>query len=138
MSESQDRPLKATLKAGGGFEAPWLTIDADNAEDLYNRLQDVTAHDGQLLAKIAEVAEQLRAAHTVYVTPASQPASSGFGSGATQTHSEPAPSGQVKTCPHGTRTRREGNGSKGKWVGYFCPLPKGDPNQCKPEWEDNK
>jgi hypothetical protein len=39
-------------------------------------------------------------------------------------------------CIHGERTRREGFSTKTNkpWVGYFCPLPKGQP-QCPPEFE---
>lgn len=40
------------------------------------------------------------------------------------------------TCPHGERKYVTGNGRTGAWAGYFCPLPKGDANQCKPEFED--
>lgn len=44
----------------------------------------------------------------------------------------------LRTCAHGKRTRREGGGQNGKkpWVGYFCPLEKGNPDQCDVEWED--
>lgn len=35
-------------------------------------------------------------------------------------------------CAHGAMTPRSGTSSKGPWSGYFCPLPKGDANQCKP------
>lgn len=47
--------------------------------------------------------------------------------------SEPAPSTPAgRSCPHGAMTRRQGTSAKGAWTGYFCPLQKGDPNQCKP------
>lgn len=45
-------------------------------------------------------------------------------------------SGGGRTCSHGNRVRREGDGRTGHWVGWFCPLEKGNPNQCKPEFED--
>src|SRR5512135_3698766 len=41
-------------------------------------------------------------------------------------------------CPHGERVRREGTSAKGPWVGWFCPLKKNDPNQCKPEFESKR
>lgn len=145
MSEPNDEgtaPLKATLKAGAGYEAPWLTVNGDNAEDLYHRLQDVVSNDGTLLTTLAEVAEQFRAAHVVAAgLPKEQP-QSGWGGNQQQGNqgggSEPPPAGKAHTCPHGVRIRREGTGSKGKWVGFFCPLKKGDPNQCDPEWGDPK
>jgi hypothetical protein len=45
-------------------------------------------------------------------------------------------------CAHGFRTARTGSGAKGPWRGWFCPSPKGTPDQCKaifvdrgtPEW----
>jgi hypothetical protein len=39
---------------------------------------------------------------------------------------------QGPSCNHGPRTRRTGTNTRGPWVAHFCPLPKGDPNQCKP------
>lgn len=127
-----DLPIKATLKAGAGYEAPWLTVDADNPDELVARL-DRLAEVGAL-GKVAEVAELFRAGHAVAagLPPAAQ--------GATVTHinggaAEPAPAGQVKTCAHGVRKRVEGTNNRGKWVGWFCPLEKGNPNQCAPEWD---
>lgn len=38
-------------------------------------------------------------------------------------------------CAHGPRNRKEGTSAKGKWVGWFCPRPKGAPDQCKAEFE---
>lgn len=37
-------------------------------------------------------------------------------------------------CAHGERTFREGDGPKGHWKAWFCPTPKGTPDQCSPEW----
>ena len=37
-------------------------------------------------------------------------------------------------CVHGERQRRSGNGARGEWVGYFCPTPKGTPDQCSPNF----
>jgi hypothetical protein len=38
-------------------------------------------------------------------------------------------------CNHGPRTRRAGTNQRGPWVGWFCPSPKGTPDQCKPDFE---
>lgn len=44
-----------------------------------------------------------------------------------------APAG--KTCAHGAMTYRTGTKQGGKqWAAYFCPQPKGAPDQCSPEW----
>jgi hypothetical protein len=37
-----------------------------------------------------------------------------------------------RACNHGTMTPRSGSGAKGPWKGYFCPSPKGTPDQCSP------
>lgn len=37
-----------------------------------------------------------------------------------------------KQCVHGEMIRRSGNGAKGEWRGFFCPTPKGTPDQCSP------
>lgn len=44
----------------------------------------------------------------------------------------PAPTGN--TCKHGPMTYREGSGKRGPWKGYFCPSPKGTPDQCEPQF----
>lgn len=34
-------------------------------------------------------------------------------------------------CSHGPRTGRSGTGAKGPWKAWFCPTPKGTPDQCE-------
>lgn len=48
----------------------------------------------------------------------------------------PAPANAVAApqCIHGTRTPRSGTGAKGPWKAWFCPTPKGTPNQCDAVW----
>ena len=41
---------------------------------------------------------------------------------------------QAPTCHHGVRTHRTGEGSRGEWAAWFCPSPKGTPDQCDPIW----
>lgn len=47
---------------------------------------------------------------------------------------QPAPAAGSRTCKHGNMTFREGVGAKGPWKGYFCPTPKGTPDQCSPQF----
>jgi predicted RNase H-like HicB family nuclease len=49
----------------------------------------------------------------------------------------PTSAGQV-SCSHGPMIGRKGNGAKGEWKGYFCPTPKGTPDQCQPQWLTKK
>lgn len=37
-----------------------------------------------------------------------------------------------KACMHGPMTKREGTGQWGPYKAYYCPTPKGTPDQCKP------
>lgn len=53
-----------------------------------------------------------------------------------------APVAGGKACVHGEMVKRTGNGAKGEWRAFFCPTPKGTPDQCSavfanrntPEW----
>jgi hypothetical protein len=58
------------------------------------------------------------------------------GMGATVDHSahpvNPNTAPSSRSCGHGTMTPRSGSGAKGPWKGYFCPSPKGTPDQCSP------
>ena len=37
-----------------------------------------------------------------------------------------------KQCKHGNMSFKSGTGAKGPWKGWFCPSPKGTPDQCQP------
>ena len=38
-------------------------------------------------------------------------------------------------CKHGPKLRKTGMGKNGKqWDAWMCPAPKGQPDQCPPEW----
>lgn len=37
-------------------------------------------------------------------------------------------------CKHGPRIKRTGTSAKGPWTAWFCPQPKGSPDQCKAEF----
>jgi len=43
-----------------------------------------------------------------------------------------------RMCQHGPMVTRKGTGAKGEWKGYFCPTPKGTPDQCTPQWITKK
>lgn len=58
MSEA---PLKATLKAGTGYDAPWLTVDGSTPEELEQRLKAITA--GGVIQATVEAANALKAAN---------------------------------------------------------------------------
>lgn len=37
-------------------------------------------------------------------------------------------------CDHGARIKRTGTNARGAWTGWFCPLPRDSPGQCKPQY----
>jgi hypothetical protein len=43
-----------------------------------------------------------------------------------------------RVCSHGPMVTRKGSGAKGEWKGYFCPTPKGTPDQCAVQWVTKK
>lgn len=142
--------LTATLKAGQGFDSPWIVLYADTPQDLVNLLDAV--HLTGLGTKVATVAKGFQAEYAVSElgtqhvatettapqAPAAVPSAPAQtvpntalphdGGGAT------APAG--KTCKHGPMTFRNGTSKKtGKpYSAYFCPSPQGTPDQCSPEF----
>jgi len=38
----------------------------------------------------------------------------------------------TRACIHGNMTKREGTGQWGPYKAFYCPTPKGAPDQCKP------
>lgn len=43
--------------------------------------------------------------------------------------------GQAPSCHHGVKVFRQAKPESGKsWKGWFCPAPKGTPDQCQPEF----
>lgn len=38
----------------------------------------------------------------------------------------------TRNCVHGPMIKRAGEGQYGPYKGYYCPTPKGTPDQCKP------
>jgi len=91
---------------------------------------------GEFIDKAIQVGHELRAQQVVVEGLNATPVQQNTGS---QQSSAPAQQGpETRYCNHGERKYVTGKGRTGEWAGYFCPLPKGDANQCKPEFVDNK
>lgn len=148
MSENTNG-LTVTLKAGVGFEAPWIVIHAADAADALKQID--TGDFATLAERTVAAAEFFRAAHNVKKglsaneAPAPQPAPQQGGpswsqqpsqqdGGASNYATNSGSSAGGKQCAHGAMTLREGVSAKGPWKGYFCPLKKGDPAQCRAEF----
>ena len=123
-----------TLKASGGYDAPWLVVRADTSEEFSDALASARS---ELLQDLAETADLFATAYRVVkgLNAPETTAAVENSQQAAQQNAQPQ-AGSGKFCPHGQRTYRSGHSSKGAWTGYFCPLPKGDPAQCKPEFSN--
>lgn len=100
------------------------------------------------IAQLAEIEQQLSGAGAVAeqitLAPVQPPAAAGFTEPAPQ--APPAASwgapaapaaftqGATRQCVHGAMVARSGSGAKGPWKGWFCPTPKGTPDQCKAQF----
>lgn len=156
-------PIKATLKAGGGYDAPWLTMDASDPNDLAFKLKGLIEHESALTLVI-EAANALKAHNTAapiaasqaLVPPTSQPAAPqqqaqqpwGQTPAAQQQGAAPAqqhrggqrfndvqhPEGKgCETCPE-ILVLKKSQGGKEKWQ---CPAWRwnnGTPNGHSMEW----
>lgn len=108
-----------------------LNLRGASVAEVDELLDSVLEGDGAFLAKAVEVGALIRAAHTVTLPDhASVPAAP-----LAQQPAASEPVAQLRVCAHGKRTRREGHGKKGKWVGWFCP-ERDRNSQCAVEWED--
>lgn len=67
MSE-KTADLRATFKAGTGYDAPWLTVDAATPDELSFKLDALL--EGDVFQKMVTTAELLHGAYTVASTPA--------------------------------------------------------------------
>lgn len=54
-------PVRATFKSGAGYDAPWLTVDAADPNDLSFKLDALLG--GEALGKVISVAELFKAAN---------------------------------------------------------------------------
>lgn len=107
-----------------------LNVRGNSVAEVDAMFDEILAPDSEFIDKASKVASFLRAGLVVVegtATPAPAAAAEATGTD--------GPADVVRVCPHGKRVKRTGSNSRGPWVGWFCPLPKGDANQCKPDWE---
>ncbi len=148
-----DGKVVATLKAGTTFDAPWITIGADTPEELAV-LVDRAGQAG-LGTAVANAARGFQGTYTVAgAAPVTQvgyeqtaPAVPAQAAPVAPTAAPPAPAqaapavpaptapqADAKFCPHGQRTLYNGTKNGRAYTAFFCPLPKGHPDQCGPIW----
>jgi hypothetical protein len=127
--ESPTDTYTASFKTHPGYDASLIVVRGNTVEELVANAQALTNGDTSALQVVVDVQNTLHAINNVSAPDVPAPAPQA---------SEPAPAGAaevVRVCSHGKRVRKTGNSAKGAWAGWFCPLPKGSPDQCKPDWE---
>ncbi|MER7208490.1 hypothetical protein ABT340_15570 [Streptosporangium sp. NPDC000239] len=122
-NNSTEGKIVTTIKYGNGFDAPWTVIHSNSVEEATATLNEAKGLL-ELTARVAKFAKGLDSG-----TSATAPR--GGGSTTTQRPASTPPGQEVKTCSHGEMKYITGNGAKGPWAGHFCPLEKGNPDQCK-------
>lgn len=122
-----DLPIKATLKAGKDYDAPWLTVDAATPEDLAFKLNALA--ESEALQSVVTAANLLKAANNVApLLPGSAPAAApaapvqqqpapGWATAPAQQAAAPAPQQSAATGPRGERLHPEGRTCE------ICPKP---------------
>lgn len=108
-----------TLKGGAGYDAPWIVIHADDIADANSQLND---------AELAALINQTKKVATFF---GGKPAAQAQQAAPAQAA---APAGNAPVCNHGTMIQRSGTKNGRTWTGYFCPTPKGTPDQCSPKF----
>lgn len=127
--ESPTDTYTASFKTHTGYDASLIVVRGNTVEELVANAQALTNGDTSALQVVVDVQNTLHAINNVSAPDVPAPA---------QPASEPAQAGAaevVRVCSHGKRVRKTGTSSKGAWAGWFCPLPKGSADQCKPDWE---
>lgn len=145
-----DGKFTVTLKAGDKFDAPWVVISGDSADEALANVN--RAGDIGLGVAAANAARGLQATYAAAglgtvqqvstegseapvappATPSAPPQAAPPAAPAGPAPS--APPANAMFCPHGQRTFQSGSKNGRKWTGHFCPLPKGHPDQCQPIW----
>lgn len=126
---TDEKPIKATLKAGAGYDAPWLTVDMPDPSTGANMLTAI--RESALLTELVATAEVLKglnkAAHgatPVADAPAEKP-KSGWGNSSTPAQ-EPAvkfhPEGKQCACGKTLQYKKVFSKAKNKEYEFWsCP-----------------
>jgi hypothetical protein len=136
---SEDWSLQASFKVG----ADMINVRAADIDEFETKL---LAFEERAIGTVVSIQQKIDAARNVGasipVATATPPVSATTETvKEQQTWGTPTTTSQTisrPSCQHGQRVGREGNGAKGPWRAYFCPTPKGTPDQCDPMWVDRK
>lgn len=120
--------VTVTLKGGLGFNAPWVVIHGATVSDALAQINDkelaTLLERAQAASKYFAMFGDAKPASNTPAAPSGQPTAAAAGQG-----------GNVKTCAHGQMIPRAGVKNGKTWSGFFCPTPKGTPDQCQPQFD---
>jgi hypothetical protein len=129
--------VRVTLKAGSGYEAPWITIDGRTVGDALDQISDA--------GKLRELMDGTLRAGAYFIkahTGAAPAPTAGAVPPATQPHNgqppqaaQEAPGGEKRYCAHGTMIYRTGISSKTgqPYKVFSCSHPVRN-EQCKAQF----
>jgi hypothetical protein len=133
MSANDTTKIQLNYKLADGT---LVNIYAVNGDDLLAQIQ-ATA---QLAQEISKLGNTLNAKAPVPIFGQGQSAVAAVqsqlgGEVISVTTTPAAPITDARHCKHGERQYRESKpGAPKPWKGYFCPSPKGTPDQCEPNF----
>jgi hypothetical protein len=121
-----DFKLQTSYKFGE-YDQHMVNVRADSGPELTGLLDAI---DVQKVVDFGATVKAVQSALPVTTPTAAAPAAAPAAPAAPAPTAPPAsqPAGQM--CQHGPRTYRTGTSARGAWQAYFCPLPKGHPDQC--------
>jgi hypothetical protein len=134
-----DEGYTVSFKTDDSYSAALIVVRGSDDRALEKNLERLTE---DLIQKIVDTRQLVLATNTAAAVlagtaPASTPASLPD-QGATQTQQQgQGGSPDVKTCAHGVRQYKTGNGRTGPWAAYMCPQPRNAADKCQPLWVDN-
>jgi len=130
MTASASTKLQANFKLADGT---LINVYADDNTDFQLQLNGLI----DVVPLIQEVSSKLglNSAPSAYPATIAQAFPGAQVVSSTPVQAAPAPQAIADgSCKHGVLVWREGQGPKGPWKGYFCPSPKGTPDQCSPKF----
>ena len=133
--EDSAREVSVTLKAGAGYDAPWIVFRASSAGEVASMMREAFSND-QLHEVVLKAAQLFRMPQPTPQAAPPQPQPQQNHGGWNSAPQAAPPGMDAPTCPHGTRIYKSGTSARGNWSGWFCPA--GRESGCKPIWNNNK
>lgn len=130
VTTSGESKVTATLKAGAGYDSPWLVFHGASVTELLEMMSD--PNFPKLLTWTTASAQKFGEGWkpTGPVSDLVKTASTPQGKPEAATNT----GGNTPYCKHGAMTPRSGFKNGRAWSGHFCPTPQGTPDQCSPKF----